>query len=246
MSQSPAPPPERTLKTLKAVLVGESTVGKTSILAVANTGHFDRGAAPTIGACFVANNYTFPDRSVRLNVWDTAGQERYRALAPMYYREMDIGCLVYAIDSRPSFDAIETWYAGSLRELPNRPQFYLIGNKRDLAEFRVVTEQMGAELARMKDQEATFAGLDRAEAAAAESRNALEAEAFALDRALQGELRPFLAGKSSTARARRSRPCRCSSRTRRARRGRQRSTRRAGRQSASCSNPRGSAGTRSP
>jgi small GTP-binding protein len=146
MSQFPVPP-ERAMKTLKAVLVGESTVGKTSILTVANTGHFDRSVSPTVGACFVANNYTFADRSVRLNIWDTAGQERYRALAPMYYREMDIGCLVYAIDSRPSFEAIDGWYEGILRELPNRPQFYLIGNKRDLADGRAVSEEMGAELA---------------------------------------------------------------------------------------------------
>jgi small GTP-binding protein len=140
-------PPERNQKTLKAVLVGESTVGKTSILTVANTGQFDRGVAATVGACFVANNYTFADRSVRLNIWDTAGQERYRALAPMYYREMDIGCLVYAIDNRSSFDAIEGWYEGIVREIHNRPQFYLIANKRDLKECRAVTEEMGAELA---------------------------------------------------------------------------------------------------
>jgi small GTP-binding protein len=152
MSQLPLPP-ERKPKTLKAVLVGESTVGKTSILTVANTGQFDRGVAPTVGACFVANNYTFPDRSVRLNIWDTAGQERYRALAPMYYREMDIACLVYAIDSRPSFDAVEGWYEGIVRELPSRPRFYLIANKRDLAEHRAVTEEMGVELAAKIDAE---------------------------------------------------------------------------------------------
>jgi small GTP-binding protein len=101
-----ASPSARKVKILKAVLVGESTVGKTSILTVANTGQFEADAASTVGACFVANNYTFGDRSVRLNIWDTAGQERYRALAPMYYRDMDIGCVVYAIDNLQSFESV--------------------------------------------------------------------------------------------------------------------------------------------
>jgi small GTP-binding protein len=139
--------PSRKVKTLKAVLVGDSTVGKTSILTVANTGQFEAGAAPTVGACFVANNYTFSDHSVRLNIWDTAGQERYRALAPMYYHDMDIGCIVYAIDSSQSFEAVESWYEGIVSQVSQRPAIYLIGNKQDLAKHRKVTEEMGTELA---------------------------------------------------------------------------------------------------
>jgi small GTP-binding protein len=137
----------RRVKTLKAVMVGESTVGKTSIVIVANTGQFEPSAASTVGACFLANNYTFPDRSVRLNIWDTAGQERYRALTPMYYREMDIACLVYAIDNASSFDAIESWYESIAREVPNKPKIYLIGNKRDLEPHREVAQEKGTELA---------------------------------------------------------------------------------------------------
>jgi small GTP-binding protein len=137
----------RKVKTLKAVLVGDSTVGKTSILTVANTGQFETGTAPTVGACFVANNYTFAENSVRLNIWDTAGQERYRALAPMYYHDMDIGIIVYAIDTSPSFDAVESWYEGIVNQVSQRPTLYLIGNKRDLEDQRKVTEEMGTELA---------------------------------------------------------------------------------------------------
>jgi small GTP-binding protein len=137
----------RKVKTLKAVLVGESTVGKTSILTVANTGQFERDAASTVGACFVANNYTFGERSVRLNIWDTAGQERYRALAPMYYRDMDIGCVVYAIDNRQSFDCVELWYDSIVNEVPNRPRMYVLANKRDLESHREVSEETGTELA---------------------------------------------------------------------------------------------------
>jgi small GTP-binding protein len=114
---------------------------------VANTGQFEADAASTVGACFVANNYTFPDRSVRLNIWDTAGQERYRALAPMYYRDMDIGCLVYAIDNLASFNAIESWADSIVREVPIKPRLYLIANKRDLEARREVSADKGNELA---------------------------------------------------------------------------------------------------
>jgi small GTP-binding protein len=137
----------RRVKALKAVLVGESTVGKTSILTVANTGQFEPDAASTVGACFVANNYAFGERAVRLNNWDTAGQERYRALAPMYYRDMDVGCIVYAIDNRQSFDCVELWYDSIVSELPNRPRMYLLANKRDLEARREVLEEAGTELA---------------------------------------------------------------------------------------------------
>jgi small GTP-binding protein len=128
-------------------MVGESTVGKTSILTVANVGQFDANATPTVGACFVSNNYNFHDRSIRLNLWDTAGQERFRALAPMYYRDMDIGCLVYAIDSWASFEAVESWYKSIVDQISNRPCFYLIGNKTDLESMRQVPAKFGREMA---------------------------------------------------------------------------------------------------
>jgi small GTP-binding protein len=135
--------------TLKVVVVGESTVGKTSLINVANTGEFQPNESPTVGACFVTNNYVFPTegRSVRLNIWDTAGQERYRSLAPMYFREMNAGCIVYAIDDEHSFDAVQNWMEGFDDATRSSSRFYLIGNKRDLDESRQVTFAQGEQLA---------------------------------------------------------------------------------------------------
>jgi small GTP-binding protein len=137
----------RVVKTCKVVVVGESTVGKTSIINVANTGEFQPNESPTVGACFVTNNYCFSDRSVRLNIWDTAGQERYRSLAPMYYREMDVGCIVYSVDSLSSFEAVKGWYEGFREQVGSQPKFYLLGNKKDLESSREVTSEKGASLA---------------------------------------------------------------------------------------------------
>lgn len=133
--------------TLKAVLMGESTVGKTSIVNVANTQDFTPNSRPTVGAFFLTNRYTFDNGSCVLNIWDTAGQERYRALAPMYFRDMNIACIIYAIDSRQSFEAVDSWYASISDEMQQMPLLYLIGNKKDLIDQRVVTSEEGAELA---------------------------------------------------------------------------------------------------
>lgn len=133
--------------TLKAVLMGESTVGKTSIVNVANTQDFTPNLRPTVGAFFLTNRYTFDNVTCVLNIWDTAGQERYRALAPMYFRDMHIACIVYAIDSRQSFEAVDSWYNSISDEMQQMPMIYLIGNKRDLVEQRAVSSEEGLEMA---------------------------------------------------------------------------------------------------
>jgi GTPase SAR1 family protein len=66
----------------------------------------------------------------------------------MYYRDMDIGCIVYAINDKTTFEAIEGWFNGIMNEVPNRPKIYIIGNKRDLVTKREVFAEMGMELAK--------------------------------------------------------------------------------------------------
>jgi GTPase SAR1 family protein len=105
-------------KTLKAVLVGESTVGKTSILTVANTGQFEADSVSTVGLV-----------SLRTTI------------------HMGHGCIIYGIDSRLSFDAVENWYEGIVHGSSNKPHIYLIANKQDLSDQRQVSEEMGIELA---------------------------------------------------------------------------------------------------
>lgn len=115
----------------KVVFVGESTVGKTSIINIANTNEFS-DTTPTIGAYFLVNTYMINNCQVKLNLWDTAGQERYRSLTPIYFREMDAGVLIYAIDNIESFNSIPKWHDSIMSEQNHKPPLYLVGNKADI------------------------------------------------------------------------------------------------------------------
>ncbi|KAH0788386.1 small GTP-binding protein [Histomonas meleagridis] len=132
---------------IKLVLLGESTVGKTSIVNVVHGGEFIPDQTATIGACFHIKKMKIGDVALKLHIWDTAGQERFRSLAPMYYRDAQFALLVYSIDNPDSFNAIETWYRGLVDDCPEMPHVVLIGNKVDLVDKRQVETEQGKELA---------------------------------------------------------------------------------------------------
>jgi small GTP-binding protein len=132
----------------KLVLLGQSTVGKTSIISVAEGGSFQPDQSATIGACFHIKKMKVDDTGIKFHIWDTAGQERFRALAPMYYRDAQFALLVYAIDSRDSFEEIEVWHQALANDCSPMPQVVLVGNKIDLVERRQITLEEGRALAK--------------------------------------------------------------------------------------------------
>jgi len=70
----------------KLVLLGESAVGKSSLVLRFVKGQFHEYQESTIGAAFLTQTVCLDDTTVKFEIWDTAGQERYHSLAPMYYR----------------------------------------------------------------------------------------------------------------------------------------------------------------
>lgn len=131
----------------KVVLLGETTVGKTSIVNVIHGGAFVPDQTSTIGACFQIKKMVVNERVIKLHLWDTAGQERFRSLAPMYYRDAAFAILVYSINNLKSFSALESWYLDIKNECTDLPRIIVIGNKKDLEETREVTEEMGKHFA---------------------------------------------------------------------------------------------------
>jgi small GTP-binding protein len=133
---------------VKLVLLGKSSVGKTSIVTVADDGDFVADQSATVGACFHVKKMRVNDTSIKFHIWDTAGQERFRALAPMYYRDAQFALLVYAIDDRESFKEIKVWYNGLYQDCSPLPHIILVGNKIDLVEKRQVALEDGRLLAK--------------------------------------------------------------------------------------------------
>jgi small GTP-binding protein len=79
---------------LKVVLLGESSVGKSSIVLRFVRGDFVENSLPTVGAAFLTQTLHVEGRTLKLEIWDTAGQEKFAALAPLYYHGAHIAILV--------------------------------------------------------------------------------------------------------------------------------------------------------
>ena len=85
---------------VKLVLLGDTRVGKSSIVLRFIKGEFDDYKAPTIGATFLTKTVKTDDVTVKFEIWDTAGQEKYRSMAPLYYRGTSAALVVFDITSK--------------------------------------------------------------------------------------------------------------------------------------------------
>ncbi|KAH3660349.1 hypothetical protein OGAPHI_006935 [Ogataea philodendri] len=121
----------------KLVLLGESSVGKSSILQRVQNGTFDDTKSSTIGAAFVSKKVSKDEGSklVNLQIWDTAGQERFHNLTPLYYRNSNMAFIVFDMTSIDTFKKAEYW----INELETYKSdtnsgliLVLVGNKADL------------------------------------------------------------------------------------------------------------------
>jgi small GTP-binding protein len=117
---------------VKIVFLGESMVGKTSIISSYSKMGFQSDTTSTIGACFSLHRIRLSSAEIKLKIWDTAGQERFRSLTPMYYRDAHVAVLVFAVDSRESFLGLDTWINDLRKEVGQPPAHIVAGNKIDL------------------------------------------------------------------------------------------------------------------
>jgi len=122
----------------KLVLLGESAVGKSSLVLRFVKGQFLDYQESTIGAAFLTQTVCLNDTTVKFEIWDTAGQERYHSLAPMYYRGAQAAIVVYDITSYDSFDRAKKWVKELQRQGNPNIVIALAGNKVDLASKRAV------------------------------------------------------------------------------------------------------------
>ena len=135
----------------KVVLIGKSTVGKTSIILRYTSNIFRETSLSTQGANFVTKNVYFPEykKTIKFEIWDTAGQERYRSLAKMFYNNASACILVYDITYRESFEDIKNFWIPELRENTQDDIILAIaGNKCDNYANETVNDNEGKALAK--------------------------------------------------------------------------------------------------
>lgn len=120
----------------KVVLLGDSSVGKTSLVHRFTTDCFEPHLANTIGAAFISKEYKCPNspdsRTVKFEIWDTAGQERYKSLTPMYYRNAKTALVCFDMSSTDSFERAKYWIEQLSLLGPPDINIKVVGNKMDL------------------------------------------------------------------------------------------------------------------
>jgi len=139
------------LTTLKLLIIGESGVGKSSLLLRFTDDAFDPEQAATIGVDFKVKTVKVNGEKVKLAIWDTAGQERFRTLTPSYYRGGQGVIVVYDVTNRESFTKIENWLTELETYSTNQDLVkMLVGNKCDLESHgeRTVSKDEGLRTAR--------------------------------------------------------------------------------------------------
>ena len=134
-------------RTCKVVFAGYTSVGKTSIVDRIVFSKFSSDITPTLGASFASKEVTRGDTTVAFQLWDTAGQEKYKGMTPLYFRNAHIVMLVFSLTDMNSFEEVDSWIK-IVRDTIDTPiQVYLIGNKSDLEDQRVVTNEKAEEKA---------------------------------------------------------------------------------------------------
>jgi len=127
---------------LKVVILGDASVGKTSLMYRYVNQKFDTSYKATIGADFLTKELMIDNALVTLQIWDTAGQERFQSLGPAFYRGADACVLVFDVTSAQTFDSLEKWKSDFLVQShtphPDSLPFIVLGNKSDLEDQRSV------------------------------------------------------------------------------------------------------------
>ncbi|XP_044300594.1 ras-related protein Rab-18-B-like [Varanus komodoensis] len=135
------------LPTLKLLLVGDSAVGKSSLLLRFTEDQFEPYLNPTIGVDFKVKKMVIGDLPLQLAIWDTAGQERFRTLTPSYYRGAQGVILVYDVTRRDSFLGLDSWLQELEMYTRKNVVKMLVGNKIDEPD-REVDRREGLHFAR--------------------------------------------------------------------------------------------------
>ena len=135
---------------IKAILLGETGVGKTNLANAAVDLRFDQNAKSTSNALYVQKKMIIFGKNYQLRLWDTAGQEKYRALTKLFYKDSKVVIFVYDITNKKSFTELNFWINEIKESLGDEPVLGILGNKKDLEEMKEVDDNMAQKFAEEK------------------------------------------------------------------------------------------------
>ena len=128
------------------ITIGDSTVGKTSLLFQYMDQKNPLKQVATVGIDYFTKDEIVNDKLIRLKIWDTAGQERYRSITDNFFKNANGIVLVFDVNSRDTFDNLKIWIQSINLKVPSKNiKKILIGNKTDLERF--ISEEEAREFA---------------------------------------------------------------------------------------------------
>ena len=131
----------------KICVIGNASVGKTSLINQYTRHEFSSTEKATVGANFVPFRYVKETETINIAIWDTAGQEKYRSMVAMYYRGSVGAMIIYDITNKESFTDVSNWLEELRRSEPS-VVCILVGNKTDSEHAREVTEEEASTFAK--------------------------------------------------------------------------------------------------
>ena len=131
----------------KFLIIGDSAVGKSSLLLRFSDNYFNEAFLPTIGVDFKIKRFQVADKVAKLQIWDTAGQERFQTIISTYFKGAQGILIVYDVTNKQTFKNIEYWLGEVDKHAKKDLAMMLIGNKCDMEESREVAAVEGKEMA---------------------------------------------------------------------------------------------------
>ena len=127
----------------KVIVIGDSGVGKSCLTTQAVRNNFEEFYTATVGFEFLTFNMRINNNVLKLQIWDTCGQEVYKSLITNFYRNSSLALIIYAINNMDSFKHAENWLNELKAQANPNVKVFLVGNKSDLENERVVSREDG-------------------------------------------------------------------------------------------------------
>ena len=129
------------MSSINISMIGDSSVGKTTICNSLLNSTISEEHTPTVGASLMKIPFKNGDKTTWFMVWDTAGMEKYKSLAPVYYRGSKAAIIVFDVTNRESFNHLIDWINLYKENVDNNNPILIIGNKTDLINNRIIDFQ---------------------------------------------------------------------------------------------------------